>query len=359
MNIIRMVSTLLCFVVGGISMAKGESQQNTWVYPGPTWKTRTPEESGLSLAKLDALRDAAGGRGCIVRYGYMVYAWGDVAKRADVASACKPVLAHFLFKAIEEGRIGSLDDQVSKFEPRLKDLNADLGYKDRNITWRHLVNQISCYGVQERPGTAYDYNDYNFALFFDSLMLKVYGSTWETVDADILHPKLTDHLQCEDNPTFMAFGTGDRPGRLGISVRDFARFGLLYLRKGNWKGMQLILPDHVAVAVATPLPNSIPRTAGKDAEMIPGQRSGGGGKNQTDHMGSYSFMWWTNGVDRDGKRHWPDAPLDAYGAFGHGGPRAMVVLPGYDLIISWNDADIKSRDKENQVLKLLVESVVK
>ena len=44
--------------------------------------------------------------------------------------------------------------------------------------------------------------------------------------------------------------------------------------------------------------------------MLPGQRSIGGKSNQTDHFGSYSFAWWTNGVDRGGKRHWPGVPND-------------------------------------------------
>ena len=39
-----------------------------------------------------------GGRGCVVRHGLMAFAWGDQARRADVASACKPVFAHFLFR---------------------------------------------------------------------------------------------------------------------------------------------------------------------------------------------------------------------------------------------------------------------
>jgi hypothetical protein len=90
--------------------------------------------------------------------------------------------------------------------------------------------------------------------------------------------------------------------------------------------------------------------------MIAGQRSIGGGNNQCDHLGSYSFTWWTNGVDRDGKRHWPDAPLNAYGAFGHGGIRAMVVLPGLGIVTSWNDSRIKSREAEDEALRLLVEA---
>jgi hypothetical protein len=65
-----------------------------------------------------------------------------------------------------------------------------------------------------------------------------------------------------------------------------------------------------------------------------------------------------NGIDREGKRHWPDAPIDTYGCFGHGGVRAMVVVPSLDLIISWNDAKIQTRQMENDVLKLLKDCVL-
>ncbi len=39
-----------------------DSSSIPMVYPGATWETRTPEEVGLSRAKLDALRD-----GCITQ----------------------------------------------------------------------------------------------------------------------------------------------------------------------------------------------------------------------------------------------------------------------------------------------------
>jgi CubicO group peptidase (beta-lactamase class C family) len=198
-------------------------------------------------------------------------------------------------------------------------------------------------------------------LFWDTLFLKVYGATYENVDENVLHPLLTEPLGCEDNPTFMAFGVKNRPGRLAVSARDFARFGLLYLRKGNWKGKQLISQEHATMAVRCPLPNSIPRTAGLEAKMIQCQRSIGSQNipdNQCDHLGSYSWLWWTNGIDSEGKRHWADAPVDTYGAFGHGGLRAMVVISSLDLIVSWNDTNIHSRDEENQALKLLVDAVI-
>lgn len=353
---------LASLILAGVAgLTAGESGKKSTraskpVYPGREWASKAPAEVGLDASKLKAAAEVAGGRGCVVRHGYLVYSWGDIRRRGDVASACKPWYTHFLIVAVEKGKVAGFDEKILRWEPRLKPLNPGLDHKDRQITWTHLANQTSCYGVREKPGTAYDYNDYNMALFFDTLFLKVYGSSWKSVDEDVLHPLLTDVLECEDEPTFMAFGSGNRPGRVGVSVRDFARFGLLYLRDGVWKGKRLLRSENVRRVISSPRPNSIPRTEGEDAEMIPSQRSIGGGKNQTDHMGSYSYAWWTNGVDRKGKRHWPDVPEEAYGAFGHGGLRAMVVLPEQDVIVSWNDTRVNSRELENRVLGLVVEA---
>jgi hypothetical protein len=352
---ILLVLFCVCIVVGEDLV--GES---TPVYPGKEWAVKRPEQVGMDIEKLKELSDYAGGFGCVVRHGYIVYTWGNAGKRKDVASAAKPVYAHFLFKAVEDGKIFNFDERLSKRHPKLKRINKNLGYKDSYITWRHCANQISCYGLAEAPSTAFAYNDWQMALFWDTLFQKVYGAKFDTVDAEVLHPMLTDKLQCQDNPTFMAFGTGDRPARLAISPRDFARFGLLYLRKGKWKDKQLISREYATMAVTSPVPNSIPRAGNVAADMIKGQRSIGSKRipdNQCEHVGSYSWLWWINGVDHKGMRHWPDVPVDAYGCFGHGGLRAMVVLPGLDLIISWNDTKIRGAEMENHALKLLKDSV--
>jgi CubicO group peptidase (beta-lactamase class C family) len=333
-------------------------------FPGAGWTGRSPAEAGVQEAGLERIREYLGGRGFIARRGYRIYTWGDAAARGDVASAAKPWYAHFLFKAVEEGRLAGLDVEAVTLEPRLDALNPALGHKDRAITFRHLANQTSCYGVREKPGAAYDYNDWQMALLWDTLFLKVWGAAYETVDATILRPRLTDALQCEDAPTFMAFGTRDRPGRLSVSPRDFARFGLLYLHGGNWNGRRLLSAEHARMAVTHPLPNSIPRTAGEAAAMIPGQRTLGSSAlpdNQTDHHGSYSWLWWVNGVDRNGNRLWPDAPLDLVACLGHkNGMRGMAVLPAQEVVISWNDTTLDRRPERphplNEVFKLLVQA---
>lgn len=334
-------------------------------WPGAHWAVSTPAEAGLNAAGLDAMVAFVGGRGCVVRGGKMVYTWGDAAARGDVASAVKPWFSTFLFLAVEEGKIESLDTRLVTFEPRLGEINAALDHKDRQITFRHAANQVSCYGVAEVPGTAFNYCDWQMALFADTLFGKVYGHGWDTVDGAILAPRLTDLLQCEDSPTFSAFGEKGRRGRLGVSPRDFARFGLLYLREGRWRDRQVLSAEHARMAVSSPLPAALPRTAGVVSEMISDQRSLGSEKipnDQTDHFGSYSWLWWINGVDRDGARNWPDAPTDVFCALGHkNGQRGLAVFPGLDVIVSWNDTTLGEHPvKEkplNTMFKLLMGAV--
>jgi CubicO group peptidase (beta-lactamase class C family) len=325
----------------GVDRARPSDRDEAW--PGQTWETESPAAAGLSAEALKAAAAYAGGRGCVVRHGRMVFAWGDPTKRGDIASACKPFFSFFLFKAVETGRVFGVDALATQYEPRLSGLNANLGYKDREITLRDLANQISCYGVTERPGTAFDYNDFQMALFWDILFTKIYGATYATVDQQVVHPLLTDPLQCEDNPTLMVFGVNNRPGRVGISPRDHARFGLLYLRGGRWRDGRLLSAEHVRMAVGSHLPSDFPRTKAHAAEMIPGQRTLGSTivpDDEDDPKGSYSYCWWTNGIDRRGYRAWPEAPTDAYGALGHrNAQRGMAVLPAQDIVVAWNDTD--------------------
>ncbi len=334
------------------------------VFPGKTWERLAPAEAGMDEETLREVARYLGGRGCVARYGRMVYTWGDWDRRGDVASAAKPWYSTLLFQAVEDDLLSSLDARVAEFVPELNEINAALGHKDAAITFRHLANQTSCYGMVEAPGTAYDYNDWQMALFVDTLIQKVYGSTLEQVDDAVFHPRLTDVIGCEDQPTMLAFGLQNRPGRVSVSPRDFARLGLLYLKDGLWEGKQVLSVEHVRQALRSPVPNAIPRAGSKAAEMIKGQRSIGSRSipdNQTDHYGSYSWLWWINGVDRDGNRRWPHAPSDTFTALGHrNGMRGMAVLPGPEIIMAWNDTTLDKHPEEphplDPALRLLMES---
>jgi hypothetical protein len=72
-----------------------------------------------------------------------------------------------------------------------------------------------------------------------------------------------------------------------------------------------------------------------------------------------------NRTDQDGKRFYVDGSPDLYVAQGHGGERALWVIPSLDLIVAWNDANIDDHDtspgnpktKCNQAIRLMREAV--
>jgi CubicO group peptidase (beta-lactamase class C family) len=309
------------------------------VFPTETWDTLAPDAVGLDRATLDRLAEHVGGRGCVVRHGYLVYAWGDITEARDVASAFKPVLSTLLFFAVQDGLITSPHAPVAGHEPRLLELNAD---KDGRITWKQLAQQTSGYGLAEPPGTAYSYNDHAITLYYDTLMNRVF----QTHGNQVLNRYLAGPLSFQDPASFEAFGPRDRPGRLAISSRDFARFGLFILRHGRWADRQLLDPAHIDTMLNSILPADTPITGGQEAPMLDGQRSLGGGRTITQvGPGFYSYNWWRNGIDRNGHRLYVDGPEDLLLAGGHGGRRNLWIFPSLDLIVVWNDSRITDHDE--------------
>ncbi|MCB1096531.1 MAG: serine hydrolase [Verrucomicrobiae bacterium] len=305
------------------------------VFPDKEWESRTPAELGLDKEKLMAFQRLAGGRGCIVKDGYLVSSWGDIARRGDLASASKPVYAHFLFRALEMGKLESADDLVSHYRPCITDLNPNLQFKDRTLTFRHLAFQTANLGYSESPGNAFDYNDHTMGLYWDVIVNDVLETPWSQAPA-LFERELAKPLQLQDGISFPM--EGRTRGRPSMSPRDFARFGWLYLNGGRWKRQQIIAERHAELATRDPLPLSIPRTNGMETERC-ATRSIGGGGNQADHSGGYSWLWWLNEQARDGQLWWMGAPGDMYGALGHCGQRGIAILPTQRMVVSWNDGN--------------------
>src|SRR4029077_5450573 len=113
-------------------------------------------------------------------------------------------------------------------------------------------------------GKAYSYNDFALALYYDTLTEQVFKQP----GTEVLRISLAEPLQFQDSYTFNAFGTQNRPGRLALSVRDFARFGLLYLRQGNWRGRQLMEATAFQAMTNSLLPAGFPLTSGRESEML-------------------------------------------------------------------------------------------
>jgi CubicO group peptidase (beta-lactamase class C family) len=331
----RWPALLLAAVLVAAGLAEAWLARRGPAVPGKHWGRMSPRHAGFSRDKLVELAWKAGGTGCIVKGGRMVFEWGDTAAVNDAASSTKPFYTYLAFKAIETGRLASLDDRAAEWLPELGELNAGLGYKDRGITFHHLLSQTSGYGLEEGPGKTFAYNDYNTGLLSWILFHRVYGAERGKDDEVINGEELGKLIGFEHAPTMMHHQS--RPRRLRISARDQARFMLLMLRGGRWGDRPILREDLVEQMMAYSIPPDLPRTSGAGAEHLEEVESFGGGLNLKNHLGCLGYYWWFNHVAPDGKRLLPDAPPGTFMGSGYGGRFVMMAIPEEDLVVVWQD----------------------
>jgi hypothetical protein len=133
----------------------------------------------------------------------------------------------------------------------------------------------------------------------------------------------------------------------------------MYMRGGKWKEKQVVREELIRMAISSPIGAETKLTSGKEGPMIEGQRSIGGSRNITkEGPGWYSFNWWVNGKNREGRRLYENLPEDAYVASGHGARRLMVIVPSWDVIVVWNEAEKmeENRARQEEAMKLLREA---
>jgi len=317
-------------------------------FPGETWESRTPESFSMKSATLERLASAIGGRGCIVKDGYVIHAWGDQSERSDWMSSAKPVLSTLLFFAIDEGKLSGVDH-------RLADLGWPVSEKDQSLAFHHLANMTSGYARPEPPGAAWAYNDFAIQLYQLSLFDKVFQQDPEVVFHD---PTRLGALNFEKG-----FAFREETRRISASVADFARVAWLWCNKGNWNGRQ-ILPQRYFDEYMKPwVQNTLPQTAEAQTNDYLSLGSYGG---DSDHFteygpGIYGFNWWFNDY---GRRHpdtltWPDAPRDTFMSIGAGGNNT-VIIPSMKLMLvsakgDWGKLEPGSTDsKFNRHIKTLI-----
>lgn len=167
--------------------------------------------------------------------------------------------------------------------------------------------------LQNAPGSHWNYNSAGVNLVSDALArlfapglapLQRRARMREVLTRELFLPLGMKSAQ----PEFDAAGNFVGSALLYATARDFARFGLLYLRDGVWDGRRILPAGWVDFArTRGPAPNS--GLYGAGFWLTP---------EASDSMHGYALM--------------PHAPTDAFMAQGHEG-QLIVIVPSKDLVI--------------------------
>lgn len=237
----------------------------------------TPEAEGVSSAAIREFIEAANEK-VDTLHSFMLVRHGKVVAEAwwKPQGPNIPHVMHSLSKsftstavgfAVAEGKL-SVDDLVTKFFPddlpaepapklkqmRVKDLlTMSTGHQDEpkfmpEASW---VKTFLAHPVPHKPGSHFQYNS-PATHMLAAIVGKVTGQTV----LDYLKPRLFEPLGIE-NPEWGTSPQGNTLGGWGLKVctEDIAKFGQLYLQKGQWNGKQLIPASWVAEATSKHVSN--------------------------------------------------------------------------------------------------------
>ena len=219
----------------------------------------TPEAVGWSSQKLEeakAFAEKIHSAAVMVLYdGKVFISWGKVAAKYSVHSIRKPFLSALYGIYSARGKI-DLDATLEKLN--INDIPPSLTAKERTATIRDLLKSRSgvyhdaaaetkdMAGMRPRrgshpPGTFFYYNNWDFNAL-GTIFEQVTGSKiFEAFKKEIAEPIGMEDFSLDDCKYSFEEDKSEHPAyNFRMTARDMARFGLLFLRNGNWNGRQII-----------------------------------------------------------------------------------------------------------------------
>lgn len=321
-----------------------------WTFPSEEWSVVAPERFGLDRRLLQETAVELGGRGCVIKDGYLVGSWGDIRLKGGWFSSVKPLFSTMLFFAMQEGKVAGVDEPIARHGWRLTG-------KDRGICFHHLANMTSGYARPEPPGAAFSYNDYAISLYQRTLFDKVFAASGEP-DATraVLAPGRLGSLRFQDSPWL---GSNRH---LWCSVRDYARIAWFWLNHGRWGDRALLPSDFFERWMRPGVPADLPNSDSAATNDVLRVGTFGGGSNHFTRFGAgiYGFNWWFNarGRNHPDRLTWPEAPADTIMTIGFGG-NCSVLIPSRGIVLvsacgRWGKLEPNNPDAMmNRVLRIL------
>jgi CubicO group peptidase (beta-lactamase class C family) len=297
--------------------------------------------------------------GIIIHHGYIVAEWGEPLRIDMTHSVTKSFLSTVIGLAVDRGLIHSVYDTVADYVPPVAVYNAPAAAfgqpqlltpfasaHNRTLTWDVMLRQTSDWEgtlwgkpdwadrpegpadtwinrKRNAPGAVWKYNDVRV----NALALAA-TSVWRQPLPQVLKTLIMDSIGASNTwrwygysnswivldglPVQSVSGGGHWGGGLFINAYDMARFGLLTLHKGNWKGKQLLSGKWVKQALT-------PTTANPQ----------------------YGYMNWFLNTDR---KLLPSAPATAFVHIGNG-TNFIYVDTQHDLVAVVRWIENKSMDQ--------------
>jgi CubicO group peptidase (beta-lactamase class C family) len=319
---------LLCVFVAAAAHAQ---------YPGEHWERLSDAEAkkaGWSREKLLEAHAYAGTLHTeavmIVTHGKVLDSWGPVDRKFNVHSIRKSFLSAMAGIQVAAGRL-KLESTMA--ELGIDDNEPSLTQVEKQATVLQLLQARSgiyhpalyeTKGMKARrperhshdPGAFWYYNNWDF---------NALGTIYEQVTKhgiyEDLQKLIAARIGMEDyEPSDGVYFTGQdsihRAYPFRMTARDMARFGLLFLRGGQWNGKEVVPGDWVKKSV----------TSFSDAGAA----------------GGYGYLWWV----AKGGVHLPGVtlPVGSFSARGAGG-HYILVIPPLDLVIVHRvNTDIEGRE---------------
>lgn len=263
----------------------------TYVYKGETRKisdflART-ETTGFIVVRDDTIL-------------YEKYSLGNTEEsKATSWSVAKSFVSALFGIAIQEGHIKSIEESVTDYVPalapsgyngvRLKDVlqmssgvrfNEDYSDLTSDINRLNyvfafntpLVDFVNTLKQERRPGTYHNY----VSMDTQVLGMVITEATGRPL-TEYLEEKLWKPMGMESDATWQIDSTGMEAAFMGLNVvlRDYARFGRLYLHRGNWNGTQLVPEQWVKASITPDAPH-----------LMPGKR------DTSKFTLGYGYQWW-------------------------------------------------------------------
>lgn len=289
----------------------------------------------------------------VVHNGALVADWGDTSEKYLTQSIRKSLLSSLLGIAIDDGHFGlattleelEIDDSSPSLTPLHKQATIEhLLHSSSGINHSALYEPRHWKGVKEnlgeiQPGTEWIYNNWDFNALGTIFEQATGSSIGEEFLSKISGPLMMEDFKVDDvvyvdqdalaerisgnSSDHQAFG-------FRMSTRDLARFGLLYLGKGNWDGQQVVPEEWVEQSTSNVVDIDI------------------------QGYGLYGFNWW---VDQGDNRSFPNAELevDAYYADGSRG-HFLIIIPDLDLVIAHQVPTKGGLDSTSQIVRSIFDS---